>query len=454
MFGIPLTPLPSIAPLPPSSGLSHLSPAPQLPAELDVATTQYLLHLSQLKAQAIDCEDYDAAKAMKERMERLLAEVPRLVEAERRKREAIEREDFDEAKRCKHEVEAVRERALHSARDAQPHGDERKDRGDASARKRPSRDAKVSLQDFPESSATPRTPALPSDDDRPIKPAKSAAAAAPASHDDLPVGRKKAAAASAPSADDEASFPVHVQSPADEKTAAVADASDAAAFAPSSNWAVYDEERPIRSKFQSPSQAPTEGVGSPRAAGDERAIAASNAAYPFDASSELEAGLSSSALPSAEPIPASLSKEAEPLIALFGSLLTSQLLSRHWQLRVEALGTVATLIADAASPVREGEGWVREVGRVLQRVLADKVVQVSVAAARLLELALQEGGKKAAGAKEELRGLVEAVTRVMVDRPQLLQRAGEGTRRRRSSSSWRCTATPLPPSSRLRCCIH
>ena len=428
VFGVPLTPLPSFPPPASSSGLSHLSPAPQLPAELDVATTQYILHLSQLKGAAIDCEDYDAAKAMKERMERLMGEVPRLVEMERRKREAIEREDFDEAKRCKKEVEAIRERALqplhrHSTDARTGADDERKESDGLSSRKRPSKATGASADELQTSPAPAKASAL--DDDRPIKPAKSAAAVASSapSHDELPVGPRKGAAAT-PSADDDSTFPVHRQSPADERsTAAAGDPSDAAAASASpSSDAVYDEERPIHSRLRPSAPSKKAGaaeLGSARseAAGDDRAIGTSNAAYPFDPSALPPSPSSSSALPTPEPIPASLSKEAEPLVVLFGSLLTAQLLSRHWQLRVEALGTIATLIGDAASPVREGGGWVREVGRVLQRVMADKVVAVFVAAARLLELTLKEGGKKASGGgKEELKTVVEGVVKAMVDR--------------------------------------
>ena len=407
VLGHPLTPLPPILlpPQPPSSSsLSHLSPPPTLPPELDLTTTQYLLHLSQLKAQAIDSEDYDTAKTMKERMERLMAEVPRLVEMEQRKREAIEREDYDAAKECKREVERIRERAL-LARPLPP--DERKERAEALHRKKPSRELKPHPSDpAPPPSFTPRPSA---DDDRPIKPARSAATL-PSAADDVVSAPRKSAGVPPTAADDDAAFPVHAadeRPPASEQQAPRATQS-----------AAYDEDRPIKTNYQSPPTDPTSPNGSRgHDAADDRALPSSNAAYPAFDSSGLPPSPSSSALPTAEAIPASLSKEAEPLLALFGSLLTSQLLSRHWQLRVEALSTIATLVADEASPVREGSSWLREVGRVLQRVMSDKVALVFVAGARLLEVVMKEAGRmKGAAGKEELKAVVEAVARTMVDR--------------------------------------
>ena len=444
ILGHPLTPFPphpfpstpSLLPPPrsSSSSLSHLSPPPLLPPELDLTTTQYVLHLSQLKAAAIDAEDYDTAKQMKERMERLLAEVPRLVAAEQRKRDAIEREDYDEAKTCKREVEQIRERAL--VHRHQPPQDERKEERTEAAvgRRRSVKETKGGEgagggeDPAPAAFASPRQLL---DDDRPIKPAKSAMLPPPA-HDEQPVGggSKRAGgsggaapvATAAGVADDEAAFPVHA---GDERPAGP---DDVPAFAPPTSSAVYDEERPIKTRWQ---PQPEGGGASPRGKGegrDDRAVPTStSAAYPFDPSSaSLPPSPSSAAHPTPEPIPASLSKEAEPLILLFGSLLTSQLLSRHWQLRVEALSTLTTLVTDPSSPIRDptststsvgggGGGWVKEVGRVLQRVMADKVTQVFVAGARLLE-ALLTSCARLRGVKEDLRAAVDGVVKGMVDR--------------------------------------
>ena len=120
-------------------------------------------------------------------------------------------------------------------------------------------------------------------------------------------------------------------------------------------------------------------------------------------------------------------KEAEPLIDVFGLQLTEQLFSRHWQLRAEAVGVVTTLLADAGSPVREGReagglsGLLALVGRVLVRAMGDKVAQVFVAGCRLLETAMREAGKAGGGGagggvREELRALVEGVSRAMLDK--------------------------------------
>ena len=178
-----------------SSGLSLPLPssASVASSELDVSTAQYLSHLHQLKAAAIDAEDFDAAKQMKARIDRLQSVVPDIVECERRKREAIAREDYDEAKQCKKEADTLREAALRDRGTAA--SEERKEDRSMPASQRGKRRESRHVVDMPEAtdggqqhqSQQPQQQQKPQqlsmaqsllDDDRPIRPAKQSNAAA------------------------------------------------------------------------------------------------------------------------------------------------------------------------------------------------------------------------------------------------------------------------------------
>ena len=92
---------------------------------------------------------------------------------------------------------------------------------------------------------------------------------------------------------------------------------------------------------------------------------------------------------------------------------------------------VSQLAADEASPVRAGGSvsvpvLLRDLSRVLQRTLMDKAAPVFAQSCRLLEVTLAEAAKankgsgdsSAGGAavRDEVRGLVESVSRAMADR--------------------------------------
>ena len=164
------------------SSLSSLSPSPlstvAAAGELDVSTLQYLSHLHQLKAAAIDAEDFDAAKQMKARIDRLQSAIPSIVECERRKRDAIAREDYDEAKQCKKEADRLREAALRdrpaaaAAEAAEERKEDRMEPMSQRGKRRESRhvvDMDEPVQQQPQQSSA-ANPLL--DDDRPIRPAK------------------------------------------------------------------------------------------------------------------------------------------------------------------------------------------------------------------------------------------------------------------------------------------
>ena len=164
---------------PTPSSLSALSPLPRpsVSSELDVSTSQYLSHLHQLKAAAIDAEDFDAAKQMKARIDRLLRVIPDIVDCERRKRDAIAREEYDEAKECKKEADRLREAALRDRGAV----DERKEERTEPASQRGKRRESRHVVDLPELEVAPlqqqkhsahTTAQLLLDDDRPIRPAK------------------------------------------------------------------------------------------------------------------------------------------------------------------------------------------------------------------------------------------------------------------------------------------
>ena len=166
---------------------------------------------------------------------------------------------------------------------------------------------------------------------------------------------------------------------------------------------------------------------------DDRALPVSSggsSGYAFESSDDMLPQSSSSSLPSAEPLSSVAKGEAEPLIALLGLDLTQSLYSRHWQLRADAVQVITQLVADEASPVRAAGSvsmsvLVRDMSRVLQRTLTDKAAPVFVHACRLLEIVLREAVKansnsseSASGTalREEVKGLVDSVSRVMADR--------------------------------------
>ena len=199
----------------PSSSLSSppyslLHGSSDIPSDLDVSTAQYLSHLQQLKAAAIDAEDFDAAKQMKARIDRLLGVVPSIVECERRKREAIAREDYDEAKQCKKEADRLREAALKD-RPVGGVAEERKDMAEPLSQRGGKRRESRNVVDMPQldGQLQQAKQAVPvqalADDDRPIRPAKqqsesaavgaSASSISPVTADDRPLGKRSAKAA-------------------------------------------------------------------------------------------------------------------------------------------------------------------------------------------------------------------------------------------------------------------
>lgn len=82
---------------------------------MDAQTRRVLQELAARKADAIEREDYDAAKSVKLIMERVRAVGRRVGELEARKLAAVNNEDFDLAKRLKAEVDAVRTTGLPQA---------------------------------------------------------------------------------------------------------------------------------------------------------------------------------------------------------------------------------------------------------------------------------------------------------------------------------------------------
>lgn len=396
-----------------SQPLSQLSPRHAPPADLDLTTTQYLLHLMQLKQQAIDAEDYDEAKRMKLKIDRLNAVIPEIIESEKRKREAIEQDDFDLAKQCKLHVERLREGAL-LGKPVAPAGLINNDI--PIKRNRKVIDDVPSNSQMQSSNQTVQPTTSVYDEDRPIKPAKAAAAG---SFDEQPLPTQKSNR-SPPLNDDDDSFtvkhstpsPVHDEDRPLKPAKSLPSFSEADGYPPSARDMSF-KDRPINQPNKS-KRASKSVIDK-----DERALPPSHSSYDFN-DVEGAAPAVSTELPSAEPIASNQRKEADPIAEVFGLDLTQQLFSRHWQLRIESTNTIMAALTTVDDPLNEFALGVRiaGVGNVLLRVLTDKVTQVFVAGARLLELCMKELAPHAAtgAGKEELRHALDAIARAMIDK--------------------------------------
>jgi centrosomal protein CEP104 len=74
----------------------------------DPQTLKRLKNLFKAKAKAIELEDFDEAKKIKDAIERLKSVSQQLIQLEERKKIAIKNDDFDSAKILKFEIERLR----------------------------------------------------------------------------------------------------------------------------------------------------------------------------------------------------------------------------------------------------------------------------------------------------------------------------------------------------------
>lgn len=155
---------------------------------------------------------------------------------------------------------------------------------------------------------------------------------------------------------------------------------------------------------------------------DDRALPVSKASYTYNDADALpitgDDSTMSSVLPAAEPISSAHKSEADPLIEIYGLDRIQQLYSKHWQLRVEALASLSTLlsVSDAESSLVNTPSTVllASLSKILIRALNDKVTLVFISASRLLEGVMKEIISKMS--KDECRPLIDAVARSMTDK--------------------------------------
>ena len=79
--------------------------------ELDEAVQEKIRVLNEAKLQAVDEEDFDKAKHLKDAVDMLKLAGSRLNQLEIQKKVAIENEDFDSAKVLKYDIERLRNMA-------------------------------------------------------------------------------------------------------------------------------------------------------------------------------------------------------------------------------------------------------------------------------------------------------------------------------------------------------
>lgn len=80
--------------------------------ELDSTVQEKIRVLNEAKVRAVEEEDFDRAKHLKDAVDRLKMAGAQLVQMESQKRLAIENEDFDSAKVLKFEIERLRNMAM------------------------------------------------------------------------------------------------------------------------------------------------------------------------------------------------------------------------------------------------------------------------------------------------------------------------------------------------------
>ncbi|CAG9467389.1 unnamed protein product [Pedinophyceae sp. YPF-701] len=94
----------------PGLGAPGGNPAAQLAIDLavDEVTAERIRRLNEEKARAVQDENYDRAKELKEAVDRLKEVGKKVAQLEARKRAAVEREDYDEAKVLKQDIDKLR----------------------------------------------------------------------------------------------------------------------------------------------------------------------------------------------------------------------------------------------------------------------------------------------------------------------------------------------------------
>jgi centrosomal protein CEP104 len=80
--------------------------------ELDLVVQDKIRVLQTAKLKAVDEEDFDRAKHLKDAIDKLMLAGSSLVQLESQKKLAIENEDFDSAKVLKFEIERLRNLAM------------------------------------------------------------------------------------------------------------------------------------------------------------------------------------------------------------------------------------------------------------------------------------------------------------------------------------------------------
>lgn len=80
---------------------------------MDRSTLETIKALHAAKERAVQMEDFDEAKRIKETIERLKIVASQITELEERKRLAIQNEDYDAAKTIKIEIENLKQAAMY-----------------------------------------------------------------------------------------------------------------------------------------------------------------------------------------------------------------------------------------------------------------------------------------------------------------------------------------------------
>jgi len=361
-------------------------------AGLDPATAQLLRQLGEAKAAAVQREDFDEAKRLRDALSAARAVAQRRQALEARKADAIAVEDYDAAKALKADIAAL---------DAQ---------GGAAAAAASARAAHA-----PSSRRVTIPEAPPVSPHRVEAPRRSLEQVSPAA---APRQGRPSVSATA----------MHTHLPWDERPA-VSKATAAAAGGEGGEGeeSIWEEEAP--SPSAPPKAAPSYpavGVSSSarlphsRHAADDPVGAAPGA--PPAASHDPVAEGFSAELPLAEPLSAADAKDHGPLGSHVGEYTVMALCSKNWALRDAGLTRLEACLAqqqplggpDGAQPL--GADAVRGLSRCVARALRDKVATVALGGARLLRALLLRPDLPTQAVKEAARDALQELLLALVER--------------------------------------
>ncbi|GLC37245.1 hypothetical protein PLESTB_001144100 [Pleodorina starrii] len=383
-----------------------------LDLHVDTVTAVKIRELARQKDEAVAREDYDTAKALKNSIERLKVVGQKIAQLEARKRAAVEKEDYDTAKSIKADIDKLR---------AAGEGAAMAPGAVAGSSKHPD-DIFNRVLGNKAVAAGGGSP--------PGGGGGGGGGAGGATHlqlpfDEQPVGRGGSGAGAAPSRRPTSGYDGgRSASPSGQRGPTIVEVDDDYAPGPGTLQSTMSVGN---SRHQQYDERPAMGRGRYTPTEDQMVAAAlQRQMAPTTSDSSLPAPPGwPGDLPSPEPVPGPVAKEAEALEDLAGEYVARAFFSKNWQLRDAA---VVWLAKEVSSGGFEGKrDAFRTLVRLAVRGMKDKVANVYLSCLALLP-ALVDSGLAAAGGGREVEAMAETVL------PQLVDKLGDNNARLRDAS--------------------